>query len=179
MDQPDFFLHLNATGWTAIGSIAGAVSIIALAVFNIFYLIAARKQANAAQETLRLLQKQLLMSERPFIAVHAQYNEVISAATVYAHNQGVGPALDVEANLVFVSNENVEHSYMVGCLAVNEKFQFLIGDKSNELVSATLRYKSISGQSWVTKVQSIGGHPLSTDVSMADGSYPSKASEWL
>lgn len=82
--QPDAFIHLTATGWTAIGSIVGAVSIITLAVFNVFYLEAARaasraanaqadtghraaeaasKQAEAAEKTLSELRYQFTMHE--------------------------------------------------------------------------------------------------------------------
>ena len=82
--QPDVFMHFTATGWTAIGSIVGAVSIIILAVFNVFYLTAARvasraanaqadagqsaaqaaiKQAEAAEKTLSELRYQFTMHE--------------------------------------------------------------------------------------------------------------------
>jgi hypothetical protein len=81
---PETFLHLTTTGWTAIGSIVGALSIVALAIFNLLYLRtasaaaraaseqakagidaaeAARKQAEAAQETLRELQYQFRLQQ--------------------------------------------------------------------------------------------------------------------
>ena len=48
MQTAETFLHLTATGWTAIGSIVGAASIVVLAIFNLLYLRAARQSANAA-----------------------------------------------------------------------------------------------------------------------------------
>jgi hypothetical protein len=67
LDQPERFLWFTGTGWTGIGSIVSAVSIAVLSGFNYFYLRAAKKQANAAQQTLNLLEQQLMMSERPFV----------------------------------------------------------------------------------------------------------------
>jgi hypothetical protein len=169
LNPQDVFLHFTATGWTAIGSIATAVSIIALSCFNVFYLIAARKQASAAEQTLGLLQQQMVMSERPFVAIHAHYDEAIQATAVYAHNQGIGPALDVVADLLFKpGGESERSSYGVGCLAVDEKFRFLIGAESGKLISAIIGYKSISGQWWQTKVSLIGGNPSLTEVHKLD-----------
>lgn len=66
--QPDVFLHLTATGWTAIGAIVGAASIIALVVFNVLNLKSAwaalrvgNAQAEVAQKTLAELQYQFNM----------------------------------------------------------------------------------------------------------------------
>jgi hypothetical protein len=47
---PETFLHLTTTGWTAIGSIVGALSIVALAIFNLLYLRTASAAARAASE---------------------------------------------------------------------------------------------------------------------------------
>jgi hypothetical protein len=44
----DTFLSLTATGWTAVGSFIGAVSVLALVAYNWKYLRLARDQANAA-----------------------------------------------------------------------------------------------------------------------------------
>lgn len=60
------FLHLTATGWTAVGSIVGALSVIALSFFNAFALRAANRsaretanQAAIAKQTLDALQTQI------------------------------------------------------------------------------------------------------------------------
>jgi hypothetical protein len=62
----DTFLHLTSTGWTAVGSLIGAVSVLALVAYNWKYLRLARDQTNAAitqanvaTTTLQNLQKQL------------------------------------------------------------------------------------------------------------------------
>jgi len=57
------FLHFTTTGWTAIGSIVSAVSIVVLAIFNFLYLKAARKQAGVAEQTLRELQYQFTLQQ--------------------------------------------------------------------------------------------------------------------
>jgi hypothetical protein len=60
---PETFLHLTTTGWTAIGSMVSAVSIVVLAIFNFLYLKAARRQAGAAEQTLRELQYQFTLQQ--------------------------------------------------------------------------------------------------------------------
>jgi len=62
----DTFLRLTSTGWTAVGSLIGAVSVLALVAYNWKYLRLARDQTNAAitqanvsTTTLQNLQKQL------------------------------------------------------------------------------------------------------------------------
>jgi hypothetical protein len=172
VEQPETFWHFTATGWTAIGSIVSALSIILLSVFNFFYLRAARKQAEAAQETLELLHEQMVMSERPFVAIHSQYDEEIDTVIVHAVSQGSGPALDVEAHLIFKPGaQSGQAEYGLGCLAVEERFRFLIGHDSSKLTSVTLRYRSISGRRWRTSVQLIGGQAVLTTVS-ADTDEP-------
>jgi hypothetical protein len=165
------FFFFTATGWTAIGSIIGAVSILALSVFNWFYLRAAfraadaaEEQAAAAQNTLVLVREQLALTERPFVAIHSEYCEEIDAYLVYAHNQGNGPALDVEASLVFQEEDTRQSAYSIGCLAEDARFQFLIGETSMNLVRAVLWYKSIPGQKWTTNVLLPHGHPMVTNV---------------
>ena len=169
--QPDVFFHLTATGWTAIGSIVGAASIIALSVFNVLTVQAALRatkaaesQAGTAQTSLELLRNQLALTERPFIAIHTQYCEDIEAYLVYAHNQGNGPALDVEASLVYDEVPIRKHGYSIGCMAVDGKFQFKIGDTSKKLSAATIWYKSIVGEKWTTKIALLAGHPAITTV---------------
>jgi hypothetical protein len=168
---PDVFFHFTATGWTAIGSIVGAASIVALILFNIFTINAAFRatraaeaQSTAAQTSLRLLQEQLALTERPFVAIHAEYCADINAPLIYAHNQGSGPALDVAASLLFEEEPTRTDSYSVGCMPVDQKFQFLIGDTSKLLSSVVIWYKSISGDKWTTKVHLLGGHPVGTNV---------------
>lgn len=169
--QPDTFLHLTATGWAAIASIVGAVSILALSVFNWFYLVAAREaaaaaseQADVAEASLKLLQTQLALTQRPFVAIHAEYCNDINACLVYAHNQGNGPALDVEAVLVYYDPDEHKSSYGIGCLAVDGKFQFLIGKQSNDVRHVTIWYKSLNNEKWTTEVITIGGSPIATNV---------------
>jgi len=169
--QPDVFFHLTATGWTAIGSIVGAASIIALSVFNVLTVQAvlratkaAESQAGTAQTSLELLRNQLALTERPFIAIHTEYCEDIEAYLVYAHNQGNGPALDVEASLVYDEVPIRKHGYSIGCMAVDGKFQFKIGDTSKKLSAATIWYKSIVGEKWTTKIALLAGHPAITTV---------------
>lgn len=175
-------ISFTATGWTAIGSIVGAISIAVLSVFNWRYLraalraaVAAEKQATAAQNTLVLVKEQLALTERPFIAIHSDYCEEIDAYLVYAHNQGNGPALDVEASLIFQEEDKRQSSYAIGCLAEDARFQFLIGDTSMNLVRAVLWYKSISGQKWTTNVLLPHGHPIVTNAiegyQFRDGDY--------
>lgn len=169
--QPDIFLHVTATGWTAIGSIIGAVSIVALSIFNVLTLRAAfratraaESQAGLAQTSLKLLRKQLTLTERPFIAIRSKYCNDIGANLVYAHNQGSGPALDVEASLTYDEAPVDLSDYTIGCLAINEEFQFLIGDRSLKLSAATFWYKSISGEKWTTQITLLAGHPVITVV---------------
>jgi len=177
------FFSITATGWTAIGSIVSAVSIAILSIFNWLYLratlraaIAAERQATAAQNTLVLVKEQLSLTERPFIAIHSEYCEEINAYLVYAHNQGNGPALDVEASLMFQEEDARQSSYGVGCLAEDAKYQFLIGDTNMHLIRAVLWYKSIVGQEWTTNVLLPHGHAMATTVisgyQYRDGIYP-------
>lgn len=182
MNPEPTFYSITATGWTAIGSIIGAISILALSVFNWLYLCAAfratdaaEKQATAAQNTLALVREQLALTERPFIAIHSEYCEDINAYLIYAHNQGNGPALDVEASLVFQEEDTRQSAYSIGCLAEDARFQFLIGKTSTNLVRAVLWYKSIPGQKWTTNVLLPHGHPMVTNViegyQFRDGDY--------
>jgi hypothetical protein len=168
---PDVFLHLSATGWTAIGSIVGAATIIALSVFNVLTLRAAfratraaESQSNTAQTSLELLRGQLSLTARPFIAIHSEYCEDIETNLVYAQNQGNGPALDVEASLTYAEVPIRKDRYSIGCMAVDGKFQFKIGNKSMKLSAATIWYKSITDEKWTTKITLLAGHPAITTV---------------
>ncbi|GAC1420772.1 MAG: hypothetical protein NVSMB62_15090 [Acidobacteriaceae bacterium] len=173
--QPEVFFDLTATGWTAIGSMIGAVSIIVLSIFNLLTFRAAMRatraaesQAHVAQTTLELLRNQLALTQRPFIAIRSEYCADIDAHLVYAHNQGNGPALDVEASLAYDEITGPTHNYSIGCMAVDGEFQFKIGDRSNKLSATTIRYKSISNEKWITKVLLPGGHPCMTTVTKGD-----------
>jgi hypothetical protein len=179
MGQTDKFLHFTATGWTAIGSIFSAFSILALLIFNRFYLREAHRSADAAETSLDLLRDQLALTQRPFVAIHSEYCEDISACLVWAHNQGNGPALDVEACLVFDDDDTEigrPSSYSIGCLPIDGKFQFLIGATSANLARAVIWYKSITNEGWTTNAALIAGSPMSTEVAKGhlyrDGRYP-------
>jgi hypothetical protein len=169
--QPDIFFHLTATGWTAIGSIVGAASIIALSIFNVLTLRVAfratrvaESQAEIAQTGLELLRNQLSLTQRPFIAIRSKYCADIDACLVYAHNQGNGPALDVEASLEYDEVPIRINAYSIGCMAVDEEFQFLIGDISKNLSAVTIWYKSIRDEKWTTKITLFSGMPVKTTV---------------
>ena len=120
--QRDIFMHQTATGWTAIGSIVGAVSIIVLAVFNILYLKAARaasrasnaqaeagqsaaqaasKQAEAADKTLRELRYQFTMHEiaQKEIAL-AALNEVARNARSWRESLHTDRSINDKASLM-------------------------------------------------------------------------------
>ena len=156
---PDVFFHMTATGWAAIGSIVGAASIILLSIFNVLALRTAFRATKAAES-------QASLTERPFVAIHSEFCQDIEAMLVYAHNQGSGPALDVEASLTYTYTElpSRKHGYSIGCLAVDGKFQFRIGEESKILSGATIWYKSIAGEEWTTEVSLLGGHPAVTTV---------------
>jgi hypothetical protein len=83
---------------------------------------------------------------------------------VYAHNQGNGPALDVEASLTYDEVPIRKDGYSIGCMAVDGKFQFKIGDRSKKLSAATIWYKSIADEKWTTKIALLAGHPAITTV---------------
>jgi hypothetical protein len=66
VDAPDRFLHLSATAWNAISSMVGAMSVLALIVFNWRYLHwthklsdSAVEQATIARESLKKLEEQI------------------------------------------------------------------------------------------------------------------------
>jgi hypothetical protein len=162
VETPDRFFHLTATGWTAVGSIAAALSIITLVAFNWLYLRLTRKQADAAHESIQLLKRQILLANRPFVALHSEYEEEINARLVYAHNQGAGPALDVEAVLTFGNGSS--SNYGIGCLAAGQTFQFLIGENSVQLVNVRFSYRSIEGLRWEAEFTTLAGSVLTTNV---------------
>ena len=71
MQTPDIFWGFTATGWTAIGSLVSAASLIALAIFNVFYLRRAHEQSKAAiaqaqfaKTTLETLHAQILTEKK-------------------------------------------------------------------------------------------------------------------
>lgn len=121
-ERADVFMHLTATGWTAIGSIVGTASIIILAVFNVFYLKAARaasraahaqaeasqsaaqaasKQAEAAEKTLSELQYQFTMQEiaQKEIAL-AALNEVARNARSWRESLHTDRSINDKAGLM-------------------------------------------------------------------------------
>jgi hypothetical protein len=172
---PEVFFHLTATGWSAVGSIVGAASIIALAVFNVLTLRAAfratraaESQSSTAQASLGLLREQLALTQRPFIAINSEYCADIDAYLVYAHNQGNGPALDVEVSLTFDEVPIRNGDYLIGCMPVDGNFQFRIGDTSKRLSAATIWYRSITAEDWTTKVTLLAGYPALTMVTRGD-----------
>ena len=116
------FLRFTATGWTAIGSIVGAVSIVALAIFNVLYLKAARaasgaataqaeagqsaalaasKQAEAAEKTLSELRLQFTMQEiaQKEIAL-STLNEVARNARSWRESLHTERSINDKANLM-------------------------------------------------------------------------------
>ncbi len=59
MTDESTFVHLTSTAWTAVASIISAVSLVALTVFNVLYLKAARTQATAASDQAAAANKAL------------------------------------------------------------------------------------------------------------------------
>jgi len=59
MQAPDTFWHFSATGWTAIGSLATALSVIVLVAFNWRFIRLARKQADASIDQARIAKESL------------------------------------------------------------------------------------------------------------------------
>lgn len=51
MDEPEKIFNLTATGWTAIGSVVSAASVIVLSVFNALFLRSALKQSKIMKDT--------------------------------------------------------------------------------------------------------------------------------
>ena len=51
MDEPENIFNLTATGWTAIGSVVSAASVIVLSVFNALFLRSALKQSKIMKDT--------------------------------------------------------------------------------------------------------------------------------
>ncbi len=86
------FLHLTATGWTAIATIGNLASLLVLAFFNIRYLAVMKKQdqafirqANASEQTLAELQRRyeadICMQER---TAFMTLRETVSNAQLWA-----------------------------------------------------------------------------------------------
>jgi hypothetical protein len=149
-------IHRNA--WNLTGLLINAATL----VYLIRYAADTKRLAVDTQKLAANSQQQLTFSERPFVAMVSSYDEEMDACLVYAHNQGVGPALDVDATLFLGDGESP--LFGVGCLPANGKFQFLIGARSKDLRRATLKYESMSGHRWRTEVVLSAGMPLSTTV---------------
>jgi hypothetical protein len=84
MQTPDTFLGLSATGWTGIGSIVSALSIVVLVTYNLFYL----------KVTVQGIKAQLLSIEAGLFSgcpVLTLRNERDGGFSIY--NCGQGPAL--------------------------------------------------------------------------------------
>jgi hypothetical protein len=88
MAQPDLFWGLTATGWTAIGSMAGAVSILTLVIFNIATLQAAIKGLRIQIEGIRFQVQGIVFSGCPVLILRQNINGSYSII-----NCGQGPAL--------------------------------------------------------------------------------------
>jgi hypothetical protein len=152
-----FWTWFSPDDWSALGSMLSGFgvlisggSLLAVVLQNRHV----RRQADAAQA-------QLTLAERPFVAIHSEFCEEISANLVYAHSQGNGAALDVEASLSYQGAG--KDAYLIGCMPVDGKYQFLIGENSMNLIGVLLHYKSISGQEWTTKVLLPHGKSLKTE----------------
>ncbi|HKF46601.1 MAG TPA: hypothetical protein VKB38_04535 [Terracidiphilus sp.] len=62
VDVPEKFWSLSATGWTALGSIISALSVLALSIFNALFLISARRSARASEAQARAANDALALS---------------------------------------------------------------------------------------------------------------------
>lgn len=152
-----FWTWLTPESWSALGGMLSGVGVLIsggslLAV--IWQNRHVRRQADAAQA-------QLALAERPFVGVHSEFCEEIGAYRVYAQSHGNGPALDVEASLSYQGAPG--STYSIGCMTVDGKYQFLIGENSMNLIGVILRYKSVSGQEWTTKILLPHGKSLKTE----------------
>ncbi len=106
VDNPETFLHLTATGWTAIASIGSAVSVFVLVVSNIFYLramnrqvAAANEQAAAATQALRLAedsnriaQQAVQQQRRPWVGLDDHGPGAVMVGTVKIDQNGAASA---------------------------------------------------------------------------------------
>ncbi len=91
MQTPDLFLGLTATGWTAIGSIAGALSILTLCIYNYAYLSAALRGIEVQLKSMEFQVDGIIYSYCPVLTIRKDQkgNDVL-------HNCGQGPALMVQ-----------------------------------------------------------------------------------
>jgi hypothetical protein len=168
VNYPNLCLLLNPWHWLVTNQDANATGLsVVISAITLYYLIRyardTRRLANDTHALAKSSLQQLTSSERPFIAWTSKYHNQAEIMQVWAHNQGVGPALDVVATLYF-NNGDTSANYVIGCLPVGQKFRFLIGDTSENLVRATFEYKSMSGQKWRTEVTLIGGSSISTQI---------------
>ena len=146
--------------------ILGIVSLVINAITLYFLILYARDTRRLANDTRTLAKsslQQLTFSERPFIAWISQYDDDDDLVIGYAHNQGSGPALDLEGTLRF-NGEHGPSDYSIGCLPAGEKFHFKIGGHSSNVASVRFKYKSISGHPWRTEVTLSGGMSICTKV---------------
>jgi hypothetical protein len=91
MQTPDTFLGLSGTGWTGVGSIISALSIVVLVMFNLFYLKVAVQGIKAQVQGIKA---QLLGIEAGLFSgcpVLTLRNERDGGFSIY--NCGQGPAL--------------------------------------------------------------------------------------
>lgn len=95
MQTPEMFLGLTATGWTAIGSIAGALSILILSIYNYTFLRVAVRgigaQVSGVQVQLKSMEFQvrgIVFSGCPVLTLRKDQEGDFSI-----YNCGQGPAL--------------------------------------------------------------------------------------
>jgi hypothetical protein len=91
MQTPEMFHGLTATGWTAIGSIVGALSILILTIYNYAYLSAAFSGIRVQLKALELQVNGIVFSSCPVLIMRRdeQGNDFIQ-------NVGQGPAFMVQ-----------------------------------------------------------------------------------
>jgi hypothetical protein len=74
------FWGLTGTGWTAIGSIVGAISILVLSILNGFALSAARRSAEAASQQAQIAKDSLKELQRQFMLQQLSEKEMALAS---------------------------------------------------------------------------------------------------
>ena len=86
MQQPEIFWGLSATGWTAVGSIAGAASILILVIFNITTLGTAIQGLRVQIEGIKFQIHGIVFSGCPVLVLRQDREGAYSV-----HNCGQGP----------------------------------------------------------------------------------------
>jgi hypothetical protein len=91
MQAPDVFLGLTATGWTAVGSIVGGLSILILTIYNYAYLGAALRGINVQVKALEFQVHGIVFSNCPVLIIRTDDEQ-----NSFIHNCGLGPAFMVQ-----------------------------------------------------------------------------------